>query len=174
MARSAVSPAGVSGGVRWVMMTIVETDLVLYRRLGDELTRYATALVGPSDAADVVQDAVVGAFASGGWPGVSNPRAYLYRAVFNRSVSLRRSDSRRGHRERRIATSEIVDDRTPSVDARAALNALSPQQRAVVYLTYWEDLTPAQIADLLNVGEGTVRKQLARAREALRSILDEH
>lgn len=39
------------------------------------------------------------------------------------------------------------------------------------FLTYWEDLTPSQIADLLDVGEGSVRKQLARARETLRSVL---
>jgi len=59
----------------------------------------------------------------------------------------------------------------PSIDAHRALSELSPQQRAVVYLTYWDDLTPAQIAVLLDVAEGTVRKQLARAREALRRIL---
>jgi RNA polymerase sigma-70 factor, ECF subfamily len=59
-----------------------------------------------------------------------------------------------------------------SVDAHAALAMLSEQQRAVVYLTYWEDLAPAQIATLLAVSEGTVRKQLARAREHLRRILD--
>ena len=58
-----------------------------------------------------------------------------------------------------------------SLDAQRALANLSPQQRAVVYLTYWEDLTPAQIAELLEVSEGTVRKQLARAREQLRRIL---
>ena len=156
------------------MMTIVETDLALYQRYGDDLIRYATALVGPADAADVVQDAVIAAFGAPGWAAIGNRRAYLYRAVFNRSVSLRRSTSRRDHRERKVAQRDLLDDRSPSVDARAALGTLSAQQRAVVYLTYWEDLTPAQIADMLDVGEGTVRKQLARAREALRRILDEH
>jgi RNA polymerase sigma factor (sigma-70 family) len=156
------------------MMTIVETDMALYQRYGEDLIRYATALVGPSDAADVVQDAVIAAFGSPGWAAVDNRRAYLYRAVFNRSVSVRRSTSRRDHRERRAAQPEVVVDRSPSIDAHAALATLSAQQRAVVYLTYWEDLTPAQIAETLNVGEGTVRKQLARAREALRRILDEH
>lgn len=59
-----------------------------------------------------------------------------------------------------------------SIDAHRALAALSEQQRAVVYLTYWDDQTPAQIAELLDVAEGTVRKQLARARDHLRRILD--
>lgn len=156
------------------MMTIVETDLALYRWYGDDLIRYATALIGPADAADVVQDAVIAAFGSAGWASITNQRAYLYRAVFNRSVSVRRSATRRDNRERRAAQPDRFEDRSTSLDARAALGALSAQQRAVVYLSYWEDLTPAQIADMLDVGEGTVRKQLARAREALRRILDEH
>ena len=33
-----------------------------------------------------------------------------------------------------------------------------------MYFTYWDDLLPSQIAELLDVSEGTVRKQLARAR----------
>jgi len=59
-----------------------------------------------------------------------------------------------------------------SIDAHRALAELSEQQRTVVYLTYWEDLAPTQIAELLDVSEGTVRKQLARARDHLRRILD--
>ena len=152
-------------------MTIVDDDVATYRRHADELTRYATVLVGPADAPDVVTDAVLAAFRTPGWRDVANPRAYLFRAVLHRAQSVRRSDARRTTRERRAAIVEPARDREPSVDAHRALAALSPQQRAVVFLTYWEDLTPAQVADLLDVGEGSVRKQLARARETLRSVL---
>ena len=152
-------------------MTIVDDDVATYRRHADELTRYATVLVGPADAPDVVTDAVLAAFRTPGWRDVANPRAYLFRAVLHRAQSVRRSDARRTNRERRAALVEPVRDREPSVDAHRALSALSPQQRAVVFLTYWEDMTPAQIAELLDVGEGSVRKQLARARETLRSVL---
>ena len=48
---------------------------------------------------------------------------------------------------------------------------LSPQQRAVVVLTYWQDLTPSAVAELLDVSEGAVRKHLARARKHLRRVL---
>jgi len=47
------------------------------------------------------------------------------------------------------------------------------QQRAVIHLTYWEDLTPSVVATRLGVSEGTVRRQLARARDRLRKVLDE-
>jgi len=153
------------------MMTAVVDPTDVYRRHADELVRYATALVGPTDAPDVVTDAVMAAFASPGWPSVENQRAYLYRAVLNRSLSMRRSDARRVAREERVAASDSVVARESSVDAQRALAVLSPQQRAVVYLTYWDDLTPTQVAALLGVSEGTVRKQLARAREQLRRIL---
>lgn len=52
-----------------------------------------------------------------------------------------------------------------------AVAALSPQQRAVVFLTYWDDLDAITVADLLGVSAGTVRKQLGRARGRLRKVL---
>jgi RNA polymerase sigma factor (sigma-70 family) len=149
-------------------------DVDIYRRHAAELIRYATALVGPDDAPDVVTDGVLAAFAAPGWPAVVNRRAYLYRAVFTRSLSHHRSATRRQRRENVVAlrTATGVEAPESSIDARRALATLSPQQRAVVYLTYWEDQSPAQIADLLAISEGAVRKQLARARDHLRRILD--
>ena len=149
-------------------------DVETYRRHAAELMRYATVLVGPDDAPDVVADAVVAAFASRSWHEVDNRRAYLYRAVLTRSASHHRSGRRRRHREERAAAlvPAALDPPAPAVDAHRALAALSEQQRAVVFLTYWEDLAPAQIADLLDISDGAVRKHLARARDHLRRILD--
>ena len=60
-----------------------QTDEQTYRELAAELIRFATALVGPSDAADVMASAFAKAIASRTWTGVLNRRAYLYRAVHN-------------------------------------------------------------------------------------------
>jgi DNA-directed RNA polymerase specialized sigma24 family protein len=59
------------------------TDEVIYRRLAPELIRFATALVGPGDAADVMSAAVVKALASPSWPDVTEHRPYLYRKVLH-------------------------------------------------------------------------------------------
>ena len=149
-------------------------DVETYRRHAAELVRYATVLVGPDDAPDVVTDAVLAAFASRSWREVDNRRAYLYRAVLHHSASHHRSSRRRQLREERAAALGTIPPDQPgiSTDAHRALAALSEQQRAVVFLTYWQDLAPAQVADLLGVSDGTVRKQLARARDQLRRILD--
>jgi RNA polymerase sigma-70 factor (ECF subfamily) len=150
-----------------------ETLEAAYRRHSDELIRYATVLVGPDDASDVVTDAMVRVFASD-VSAVTNLRAFLFRAVHHRAVDHQRASSRRRGREasyqaqRSASTVELV-----AADARAALAVLSVQQRTVVFLTYWADQTPADIAEVLDVSEGTVRKQLARARARLREVLDD-
>lgn len=149
-------------------------DVDTYRQHAPELTRYATVLVGPDDAADVVADAVLSAMRSPGWRHVEHRRAYLYRSVLNTASSFKRSAARRRRREDVVAarsTLEVVHDDS-GLDARRTLAVLSPQQRAVVFLTYWQDQSPRQIADLLDISEGSARKQLARARETLRRTLD--
>jgi RNA polymerase sigma-70 factor (ECF subfamily) len=52
-----------------------------------------------------------------------------------------------------------------------AIGRLSVRQRAVVYLTYWDDLEPADAAERLGISEGSVRRHLARARANLRRTL---
>ncbi|HEX6286068.1 MAG TPA: sigma factor, partial [Acidimicrobiia bacterium] len=55
----------------------------VYRSYSEELTRYATGLVGPFDASDVVIDACLRAFETRSWPDVLDRRAYLYRTVLS-------------------------------------------------------------------------------------------
>ena len=137
------------------------------------LTRFATALVGPSDAADVVSDTMVSLLKSGKLETADNPVALMYRAVLNRAQSHHRSVYRRRARERKFAETIVVHDPELRPDVVEAVVRLSPQQRACVYLTYWEDLTPGAVAERLGIGEGTVKRYLARARAKLREVLDE-
>lgn len=157
-----------------MMMTMTPSDTELYRAHAAEMVRYATVLVGPGDAPDVVTDAVLRAFESPGWRDVRHPRAYLFRAVLNTATSSHRSRSRRARRED-VAGRRPSPDPTPStelrLDVHRALDVLSTQQRAVVYLAYWDDLPAAEIANVLGIGEGSVRKQLARARARLREVI---
>ena len=148
------------------------TAEVLYQRHAAELTRFAASLVGPSDAADLVSIAFVGAMAGGALERADEPRAYLHRCVLNAARSSHRSSTRRTRRERATATTdELVpsDDTDPEV--WAALGRLSERQRAVIYLTYWLDMTPDSIAEFLDLSAGSVKKHLDRGRSALRTTL---
>lgn len=148
------------------------TDEEIYRKYADDLVRFATGLVGPSDAPDVVTDACLRAFRSSGWREVGNPRAYLYRTVLNQANSHHRSTLRRRLREMRGAPPEEVRMTEADLDVLAAVDRLSVQQRAVVILTYWEDLTSSEVAARLGVSSGSVKRHLARARRRLREYLD--
>lgn len=143
----------------------------IYRSYADELTRYATGLVGPFDAADVVTDACLKAFAARSWPDVSNRRAYLYRTVFTVAKDHHRSTLSRRLRELKTAKPEAVVPQYIDVDVLRAIDRLSIQQRAAVILTYWSDLPVGVVAERMGVSEGAVKSHLARARKRLQEWL---
>jgi RNA polymerase sigma factor (sigma-70 family) len=150
----------------------VATDAALYEACADELVRFATALVGPTDAADVLSTAVVKALASPRWPTVRDRRAYLYRAVFTAGLTHQRRKRQRPEREARTGPLPHWDVPNLDTEVRDAVLRLSVRQRAVIVLTYWLDLDPAAVADRLGISEGSVRRHLARARARLRKVLN--
>lgn len=52
-----------------------------------------------------------------------------------------------------------------------ALAAVAPRQRAVLVLRIWEDLSVEDTAKVLGCTTGTVKSQLARGLEAMRSLI---
>ena len=59
------------------------------------------------------------------------------------------------------------------VDLRAALHTLSPAQRAVVVLFYYEDCPIDEVASLMGSSDGSVKTHLYRARKHLAEALGE-
>ena len=149
-----------------------------YRAHADELIRYATAIVGPDDASDVVVDAMLKVFEGRGAEIAGSAdqhlRAYLFRAVYHRSLDHRRSRDRRRRRDTTYVRRDRSTSTDPqlSIDAQRALDRLSDQQRTVAFLVYWADHSTAEVAEILGVTTGTVHKQLARARARLKEVLD--
>lgn len=153
-------------------MSTRPSDAEIYAAHADELTAFATSVVGRRDAADAVSAAVVSVLSSAQWHAVKNHRAYLYRAVFNECCRITRRGRMRSDRERQVWQPTNVELPTLRPEVAEAVRALSPQQRAVVVLTYWQDMALADVAENLGIGEGSVKKHLARARANLREVLD--
>jgi RNA polymerase sigma factor (sigma-70 family) len=63
--------------------------------------------------------------------------------------------------DNRLAASDIVEN------LRAAVNALPQEQREVLLLVAWEELTPTEIALVLGIPASTARSHLHRARRSL-------
>jgi RNA polymerase sigma-70 factor (ECF subfamily) len=155
---------------------VVEGDAETYEEHAPMLMRIATVLVGPSDAPDVVADAVVRAMASPRWRAVRNRPGYLTRAVQNEARRKWKSDARRSRREQAVVfavSTHPCEQREVDGDVVAAVQELSARQQAVVVLTYWDDLPPEAVAARLGISEGSVKRHLARARANLRRTLND-
>ncbi|NUO58491.1 MAG: SigE family RNA polymerase sigma factor [Hamadaea sp.] len=146
------------------------------------LQRTAYHLCGDwHEAHDLVQAALIRLYRH--WRRVSaadSPDAYVRRTLVN--VFL---DQRRGWWSRHVRP--FGDPPEPSagnpgpdlavnltVDLRAALARLSPGQRAVLVLRYWEGLDVAETAATLGCSPGTVKSQTSYAITALRRLLPEY
>jgi RNA polymerase sigma-70 factor (sigma-E family) len=142
------------------------------------LMRIAYLLAGNQhDAQDLLQSALTRAAARYRWIRHDDPEAYVRRVLYREQISRWRRHSRR----REVSTDPIPDqiahDGTGGVDlrlsVRRALLALTPRQRAVLVLRYFEDRPEAEVADLLGCSIGTVRSQVAKAMSKFRAIAPE-
>ena len=99
------------------------------------------------------------------------PAAYLRRALVHEHVSGVRRLGRRV-RTTPLEGQDVADDQTPKADQRDAtwrlLSTLPRQQRAVLVLRFYEDLTEVQVADALGVSTSTVKSQTRVALQRLR------
>ena len=53
----------------------------------------------------------------------------------------------------------------------AALHLLAPRQREVLVLRYWSDMTEAEIAQALDISQGSVKSTASRALVALQKSM---
>jgi RNA polymerase sigma-70 factor, ECF subfamily len=146
-------------------------DADIYSELRMDLMRYATALVGVSDASDLVSAVVTRVLESrGGLSGLTDPKPYLMRSVLNEARMRHRSETRRNRAVSVLGGGHVEPQHDEVFDLVMDLPA---RQRAAVYLAYYEQYTPTEIAGLMGCRPGTVRRYLHLARRKLKEVLDE-
>jgi RNA polymerase sigma-70 factor (ECF subfamily) len=151
-----------------------ETLAQLYATYGSRLYRYAAAILADRGAAeDAVQDAFVRlARALRNSPELDVSLGYLSTVVRNECyTALRR-------RRRRAEDPEpLIEPRAPEASEEertileAALRALPPEQREVVYLKVFEGMTFREIADHCGISINTAASRYRYAAAALRREL---
>src|SRR5689334_1891628 len=105
--------------------------VALVRERGEALKRYAYLLCGnETDADDLVQEALVRAFARPGRRSADEAEAYVRRILLNRFLDTGRRSRTKGKALPLLAAEIVMPDQTGSVaariDVRVALAALSP------------------------------------------------
>jgi RNA polymerase sigma-70 factor (ECF subfamily) len=147
-------------------------------RVLSDAYRLAGYLLGDAtEAQDAVQDALTRSWQA--WPTLRNQdrfEPWFDRILVN--VCRDRLRKRRGARieELNDELAVYIDDPFRAVLAKnevaALMHVLNPDQRVVVGLRFWRDLSLQQIADLLGVPLGTVQSRLHYALRALRDEAD--
>ena len=166
---------------------MAQPDVVAVRALYDEhaaaLWRYALRLTGDrARAEDVVQETLLRAWQH---PEVTDDsersaRAWLFTVARNMIIDERRSSRFRnevtsldGSAAPEHAGPDEVNSALDRMLIGDAMAQLSAEHRAVIRRSYYLGWTTAQIAEDLQIAEGTVKSRLHYALRALRLALQE-
>jgi RNA polymerase sigma factor (sigma-70 family) len=147
--------------------------------------RTAFLLTGnAADAQDAAQDGFVKAWRALGRFRADAPfKPWLLRIVASEAHNRRRSAGRRERLSVRVGFEESSGGAAPSPEATvldaeqresllAAVNELPGEQRTVVALRYFVQLSEAETATVLEIPQGTVKSRTARALDRLRETYD--
>lgn len=140
------------------------------------LVLYARQWLSRAAAEDAVQDAFARLLAMHRWP--DNVQAWLFQVVRNLAIDQARAVARRGNREMRVARARQdwfephLEDRIDAKLAERALESLAPEQREVVVMRIWGQMTLAAIAEVTGEAVSTIFSRYRAALNALGKVMN--
>jgi RNA polymerase sigma-70 factor (ECF subfamily) len=140
--------------------------------------RYAFRVTGCESAAwDVVQETWASVIKGlGKLKDVSTFPCWLFRIVNNKCIDRARQQQRQSR-----LNSHLEGNRKPKASPKAnekadtlqtAVERLAPERKALIMLRYSQDFNISQIAQILNIPEGTVKSRLHRTVNELRQLME--
>ena len=138
----------------------------------EPIHRFLVALVGPQEAEDALQEALIAALRA--YPRLrpgSNLRAWGMSIARSKAIDAARARRRRPAPV--AATAELAGPAAPELDGDvwAAVRLLPPKQRAAVALRYAGDLRHREVAEALGVSEEAARRSVSDGLKRLRREL---
>jgi RNA polymerase sigma-70 factor (sigma-E family) len=141
---------------------------------GRSLLHSAYLLTGNlADAEDLVQSALAKTYQA--WDRIEDRKAldgYVRRAMVNTHISWWRRRKVDEYPTDEIPDQPVADPSAMSEvhdSLRRAIARLPHRMRAAVVLRFFEDMTEAEVADVLGVSQGTVKSTVSRAVAKLRT-----
>lgn len=149
-----------------------QTEALLDRH-GESILRLAYSyLHNQSDAEDILQDTLIQYLRTA--PVLESPaheKTWLLRVAGNLSKNLLRAQ---GYRQAdQLEETLVSQEREDLSYVWDAVKALPVPYREAIHLYYYEGYSTAQIAQILDQKESTVRSRLKRGREKLKPLLEE-
>lgn len=156
-------------------------DLVA-RKYRDRLFHHASYILKDyQEATDVIQEVFIKAMREKRFFEEDfQMKAWLFRVTSNLCFNIRRDKKRRAAiletvpvaRYNQADQDDIVIENQAQEAMLAAMDRLSENHRRILMLRYYDDLSYAEIADVLEVALGTVMSRLSRAKRQLLEVLD--
>ncbi len=142
-------------------------------RYGDTLLRYAYSyLHNLSDAEEILQDTMIQFMKSAPiFTSESHRKAWLLRVAGNLSKNRISYNTIRQTDE--LKEELVQEEREDLSFVWDAVKELPVKYREVIHLFYYEGYSTAQIAEILEKNETTVRSLLSRGRKLLKQVLKE-
>lgn len=151
-----------------------ETAAAIERLYRERYVRFRNGVAPVAGGYEAARDAVQEGFARalrsrGQFSGRGSLEGWVWRIVLRTAVEQRHAGEELTLDE--VEAMFVEPDRDLALTA--AVRALPPQRRLIVFLRYFADLPYQTIAEALEIDAGTVAATLAQAKKALALILDE-
>jgi RNA polymerase sigma-70 factor (ECF subfamily) len=152
----------------------------LYRRYYPRLFAYVFRLTRRADLVEeVLNDAMLAIWTHASrFAGRSRPSTWIFGIAHHKALkALGRSRPTAGQEPRESdaveprGTDDLLERRELRSVMGQALRHLSPEQRAVVELTYYHEFSYQEIAEVLDCPVNTVKTRMFHARRKLRELL---
>ncbi|MEM7272722.1 MAG: RNA polymerase sigma factor [Actinomycetota bacterium] len=153
----------------------------LYEAHAGQVAAFVLRRCQRDDAADIVSETFLVAWRRRDEiPSEPMTRAWLYGVARRVAANHHRGTRRRNRLTERVSsqiatalrtTPDPQSWRAEAGELTEALIRLSAEDRELLFLTAWEELTPAEIAQVLDLPARVVHKRLHRARRRLQALL---
>ena len=146
----------------------------IVRTYADMVYRIAYRYVKNSiDADDVFSEVFLAYFKKErSFDSEEHRKAWLIRVTINCAKDLLEQRPQQQQLQEEILPDRSMPDRDTYIDLHQAIEGLRPEYREVIKLYYLDDLSVKEISQILNRKENTIKTQLSRARETLRTVLE--
>ncbi|MEI7639951.1 MAG: RNA polymerase sigma factor [bacterium] len=115
------------------------------------------------DAEDVTQNVFIKFFAAlSSFRGDSSVRTYLYRIAVNEIMDMSRKRKVRENKMEQVASPEYTKPQTGKMELDSLLSKLDDEHKIPILLSEINGFTYKEIAEILNLNEGTVKSRIHR------------
>ena len=148
----------------------------LYEDHYEELVAYGTRMGGSKELAeDLVQETFVKALMNTETVADLSPskqRAWLYRTFKNLFFDRYRRAVLENEYEQSWKPEYFEDHGIQEIENAILLQSITPQDRAIFQLRYFDGYSAEEISQMMNLPPGTIRSKLSRCRKYLKRKLD--